>query len=87
MDAGEDTLIGIQDQYTDNLGKTKFIDLYRIKLFKQTLRELLFIQSLFSSPSEQDVYDFIIEQPSTSHFYEPCFELDKRSIVTYLIRQ
>ena len=33
------------------------------------------------------MYKFIVEQPSTSHFYEASFELDKRSVATYLIRQ
>ena len=42
---------------------------------------------MIGAPSGQEVYNLLLEQPSPALMYEAYLELDKRPLVTYLVRQ
>jgi len=82
----EDTIIKIQDQFLNENNQTEFIDLYKVKIYSQTLRERLLLQSIFGCESEKEMIELIEDQPNPCILYESYFELENRSLLTYLIQ-
>ena len=74
----------IQEQYNDNEDQTKFDDIYRIKIFEPTLRELMMIQSIYACKQQSDIEIIVKEQPSPAIFFKVFLELDIKSMVAYL---
>ena len=52
----------MQEQYNNKYGQLQFDDIFKIKIFEITLRELLLIQSIYAvkTPSEIVIVMFVI---------------------------
>lgn len=74
----------MQEQYTDAEEQTKLIDIYKIKIWEMTLRELLLFQSIYSSETQADVFKLIKMQPSPQIFLKISLELGLKSMIPYL---
>ena len=55
----DDRQVCLQEQYQDQHNNTKFDDIYKIKLFEPTLRELLLLQSIYGSGKLSDIEDIV----------------------------
>lgn len=59
-------------------------DLYKIKIHEITLRELLILQSIYTSSSSADIVELIRMQPDPRFFYKTFLELDCSNMVSIL---
>ena len=60
------------------------MDIYKIKIHVPTLRELMLMQSLYSSKTISDVTELVGDQPSYSLFFKVFLELGMKPLVSYL---
>ena len=65
----------IQEQFSDQENQTNFVDIFRIKIWEITLRELLILQSIYGSEKVSDVEDLVKSQPSPMLFFKIFLEL------------
>jgi hypothetical protein len=80
----DDRQVCVQEQYTDQDGRTNFTDIYRLKVHEITLRELMLVQSLYASKTASDVSHLVALQPSPALFFKVFLELGMKSMVPYL---
>ena len=78
-----DRQIWIQEQYTQE-SFTKFNDLFRIKIWEITLRELLLVQSIFVRKDVGSTFELVHDQPNPSIFLKVFLELGTRPLISYL---
>ena len=64
--------------------ETKFQDIYRIKVYEPTLRELMVIQSIYQSNSISDISKQVKAQPDPTLFFKVFLELNKKSLINYI---
>lgn len=58
--------------------------MYKIKLWKITLRELMLIMSIYASKTFSHVYQIVSDQPNPLIFYKSFLELDAGNIISML---
>ncbi len=80
----ENRQVCIQEQYNDADGGTHFEDIFRIKIFEITLRELLLLQSIYACKTQSEIVLLVKEQPSPSIFFKVFLELGIKCMVGYL---
>jgi hypothetical protein len=51
----ENRQVCIQHQYLDGANQTVFSDIYRIKVWEITLRELMLLQSIYACKNQSDI--------------------------------
>jgi hypothetical protein len=76
--------ICIQEQFLDRHLNTKFIDIYKIRINQLTLRELMFMQSIYSSKTQSDIEKLVLDQPTPSIFYKISLDLGIKSLINYI---
>ena len=59
-------------------------ELYKVKIFEITLRELLILQSFYLCKNEADIVDLVKLQPDPSFFYKTFLELDSSNVASIL---
>jgi hypothetical protein len=59
-------------------------DIYKVKLYEITLRELLILQSIHETETGTHKYDLIKMQPDPRFFYKSFLELDGSNMVSIL---
>lgn len=80
----DDRQVCIQEQYKDQCGQTNFTDIFRIKIWEITLRELMLLQSLYASKSVSDVERLVKDQPNPKIFLKIFLELGYKSMIPYI---
>jgi hypothetical protein len=80
----EDRQICIQEQYEDHEQQTHYDDIYRVKIHEPTLRELMFMQSVYACKTQSDVSNLVDKQPNPSIFFKVFLELGVKSMMPYL---
>ena len=80
----DDRQVCIQEQYKDQCGQTNFTDIFRIKIWEITLRELMLLQSLFASKSVSEVERLVKAQPNPRIFLKVFLELGYKSMIPYI---
>ena len=64
--------------------QTKFEDIFKIKVWEITLRELLLLQSIYASKTVDDVEVIVKCQPDPKVFFKIFLELGVKSMIPYL---
>ena len=59
-------------------------NIYKIKIFDITLRELLIIQSLYLCSNQAEISNLVAIQPNPTFFYKAFLELDLATLVSIL---
>ena len=59
-------------------------EIYKVKIFEITLRELLILQSLYISSTQTDIVNLVKLQPNPTFFYKTFLELDCSNIASML---
>lgn len=80
----EDRQICLQEQYQDQDGDTRFDDIFKIKIYEITLRELLLVQSIYNCRTQSDIELLVEAQPDPKIFFKVFLELGVKSLVPYL---
>ena len=55
----DDRQVVMQEQFQDTERQTNFIDIFRVKVWEITLRELLFLQSIYTCEKVSDVENLV----------------------------
>jgi len=79
-----DRQVCLQEQYQDMNNNTKFDDIYKIKIYEPTLRELMLLQSIYGSGKLSDIEEIVIDQPNASIFFKVFLELDMKCMTIHL---
>jgi hypothetical protein len=74
--------VTIQQQYLDNYGNTYYDDIFRIKLERMKIKELIMIESLFRCDSSGEITKIINLQPDCSLFVKSFMELDQSNLIS-----
>lgn len=77
----DDTLVYIQQQYTDLDGNMQYEDIFKIKLQSMDLENLILFQSLFLIESSQEILNLISNQPKNDMLFKSFMELDHANMV------
>jgi len=80
----DDRKVAVQEQYTDSEGQTHFEDIYKIKIFEPTLRELMLFQSIYAVKTQSDINDLVNNQPDPKVFFKVFLELRHKSMLQYI---
>lgn len=76
--------IKLQEQFQDQDGQTNFIDIFKIKIWEITLRELLILQSFYTCEKVSDVEQLVNNQPNPKLFFKVFLELSIQNMIPYL---
>lgn len=74
----------IQEQYVDNCLNTRFEDIFEVRIHQLTLRELLFMQSLYLLKTQSEIEKLVLDQPSPKIFYKTNLDLGLKSLLNYI---
>jgi hypothetical protein len=61
-----------------------FDDIFKVKIFEPTLRELLLCQSIYAAKKLSDILELVEDQPNPSIFFKIFFELDLKCLTIHL---
>ena len=75
--------INIQQEYEAG-DQTHFQDIYGIKTFTPSLRELLLMNSIYYCQTQSQIVDIVNDQPNPTIFYKSLLELDNSNMVSML---
>jgi len=75
--------INIQQEYEAG-DQTHFQDVYGIKSFTPSLRELLLMNSIYYCQTQSQIVDIVNDQPNPTIFYKSLLELDNSNMVSML---
>ena len=64
--------------------QTIFEDIYGIKIFTPSLRELLLMNSIYYCATQSQIVDIVNDQPNPKIFYKSLLELDMTNMVSML---
>jgi len=64
--------------------ETEFEQIYNIKIWEITLRELLLYNSLYVCKTQSDIVDLVNDQPNPKVFYKSFLEFDGSNMVSIL---
>ena len=59
-------------------------EIYKVKIFEITLRELLILQSLYICSTQSDIVNLVKLQPNPTFFYKTFLELDCSNVASML---
>lgn len=76
--------VTIQQQHLDYFGNTYYDEIFKIKLEKMELKELILVESLFKLDSTTEIIELIDIQPSNKLFFTSYMELDKMNMIMLL---
>lgn len=80
--------IRVQQEYEKSSGgqgqETEFLEVYGVKLWQITLRELLLLNSIYLSKTLSSIVDIVNDQPNPLVFYKTFLELDGANMVSIL---
>ena len=80
-------ILTVSQEYTkgsEGSKETAFWQLYKLKLYEFTLRELLLIQSIYWTKTQKAIVDIINDQPNPSLFYKSFMELRGTNMASIL---
>jgi hypothetical protein len=81
-------VISIEQEYKilGNNGEllTRFDEIYKIKIHRLNIRELIMMKSLLFTESNQEIIKVVRLQPNQNFFYKTCLELDCLNLVSLL---
>ena len=60
------------------------MEIYKVKIFEVTLRELLILQSFYICKTQSDIVQLVKSQPNPAFFYKSFLELDGANMVSIL---
>ena len=80
----DDRQICLQEQYNNIDRETHFDEIFKIKIFEITLRELLLVQSIYNCKTQSDIELLVKDQPDPKIFFKVFLELGIKSLVPYL---
>lgn len=80
----DDRQICLQNQWVDEAAQTHFDDIFKIKVFEITLRELLLIQSIYACKTQGDIELLVGDQPNPKIFFKVFLELGLKNMISYL---
>jgi len=66
------------------MDETRFLDIYKIKIYVPTLRELMLMQSIYYTKTISEVTELVGDQPSYRVFFKVFLELGMKPLVSYL---
>ena len=81
--ASESKIISIMQQFTAG-EETHFESIYKIKVYKPTLRELLIFNSFYVCSTQSEILQLVKLQPNPSLFYKSLLEFDCQNMVSIL---
>ena len=64
--------------------QTYYDEIYKVKIFEITLRELLILQSFYICATQTEIVNLVRKQPNPTFFYKSFLELDCSNMVTIL---
>jgi hypothetical protein len=91
--ADEEKVISVEQEFhkgrTDNeedeaASETKYDNIYSIKLYTITLRELLLFHSLYVCKTQSDIVELVEDQPNPLVFYKAFLEFDGANMTSIL---
>lgn len=59
-------------------------EIYKVKIFEITLRELLILQSMYIAKTQSDIVNLVKKQPNPTFFYKTFLELDCMNVASML---
>lgn len=59
-------------------------DIYKIKLWNLTLRELFLLRSIYVCKTYSQVVDIVTMQPNPKIFYKSCLDLNGSNMISML---
>lgn len=65
-------------------GETCFDDIFKLKIYEPTLRELMLLQSIYASKKLSDISDIVQSQPNPLVFFKIFIELDLKCMTIHL---
>lgn len=74
----------MQEQFQDTEQQTNFIDIFRVKVWEITLRELLILQSIYTCEKVSDVESLVCAQPTPMLFFKVFLELGIQNMIPYI---
>ena len=74
----------LQEQFQDHEQQTNFIDIFRLKIWEITLRELLILQSMYTVEKVGDIEILVKSQPSPMLFFKVFLELGIQNMIPYI---
>ena len=77
-------MIGVYDNYKNELGETIFEPIFKIRVCQANIRELLLLQSIYHCETLNDIETLVGMQGNPMIFYNSYLELDRRNLVSIL---
>lgn len=64
--------------------ETSYLNIYKVKIYEITLRELMILQSFYICRTQSEIVELVKNQPNPSFFYKSFLELDGSNMVSIL---
>jgi hypothetical protein len=76
-------IISIEQEWTTGT-ETRYVEVYKVKIFEITLRELMILMSFYICKTQSDIVTLVKSQPNPRFFYKSFLELDGANMVSIL---